>query len=128
MDPGIVARLEVDYYIFMLDVEPGLSDPSRRCQILAWTSGRRLIVVLSKSDDPGGLVDIARTLAHTALEDLSCLSVDHVKAVAGRQLGGIFHCHVHCRAWLVISKNVDSSFVVRVARDFKWFSALAFVL
>ena len=38
------------------------------------------------------------------------------------------HCRVHCRAWLVISKNVDSSFVVRVARDFKWFSALAFVL
>ena len=110
------------------DIEPGPSDPSWRCQIPAWTSGRRLIVVLSKSDDPGGLVDIARALAHTALEDLGCLSVDHVKAVAGRQLGGIFHCRVHCRAWLVISKNVDSSFVVRVARDFKWFSALAFVL
>ena len=36
----------------------------------------------------------SQALAHTALEDLGRLSVDHVKAVAGRQLGSIVHCRV----------------------------------
>ena len=43
------------------------------------------------------LVTIARTIVHTALEDLHRLGVDRAKEVGGRQLGSIFKCRTwHC--------------------------------
>jgi len=51
------------------------------------------------------LVAIARTIAHTALEDLHRLGVDHGKAVVGCLLGGIVHCralYLGCKYWFSI--------------------------
>jgi hypothetical protein len=52
-----------------------------------------MVLTVAKDQNKGldvlCLVAMARTLAHTALEDLCRLSVNCVKVVVGRQLGGI---------------------------------------
>ena len=51
-----------------------------------------VVIDLDKEFDVPRLVAIARIVAHAALEDLCCLSVDRGKAVVGRRLSGIVHC------------------------------------